>query len=182
MGRAIAGLILLTITTSTSAAAIECQTRKTGDGYWSWRLVDNRKCWYPGCGRIDKKMLHWTTDLNERAGALPPPAVQAEPPKAADSARPKLPPIEPPPIPPGLSTALQAHADELRRSSVRLVYPAAAETERIPLPTPRPASLPRDEIHYTIWPILFLAAFMCAAALRRWQDRNLCDPYRSAPH
>src|SRR6266704_3204439 len=28
-------------------------------GYWSWRLIDGRKCWYEGKPMLSKSMLHW---------------------------------------------------------------------------------------------------------------------------
>jgi len=42
-----------------STKAIECQTSQVGRGYWAWRLVDGRKCWYEGAVGMDKSLLHW---------------------------------------------------------------------------------------------------------------------------
>src|SRR5258708_18938590 len=28
-------------------------------GYWSWRLVDGRKCWYEGKPMLSKSLLEW---------------------------------------------------------------------------------------------------------------------------
>jgi hypothetical protein len=45
-----------------NAHAIECQTNAQGsDSHWAWRLIDGRKCWYKGAGRMDKSLLHWPT-------------------------------------------------------------------------------------------------------------------------
>ncbi len=30
-------------------------------GYWSWRMIDGRKCWYEGKPMLSKSMLEWTT-------------------------------------------------------------------------------------------------------------------------
>jgi hypothetical protein len=30
-------------------------------GYWSWRLIDGRKCWYEGKRMISKSSLEWST-------------------------------------------------------------------------------------------------------------------------
>jgi hypothetical protein len=42
-----------------STKAIECQTNQVGRGYWAWRLIDGRKCWYEGAVGMDKSLLHW---------------------------------------------------------------------------------------------------------------------------
>jgi hypothetical protein len=28
-------------------------------GYWSWRLIDGRKCWYEGEPMLSKSLLEW---------------------------------------------------------------------------------------------------------------------------
>jgi hypothetical protein len=30
-------------------------------GYWSWRLIDGRKCWYEGKPMLSKSLLEWPT-------------------------------------------------------------------------------------------------------------------------
>ena len=30
-----------------------------GHGYWSWRMIDGRKCWYEGKPMLSKSMLEW---------------------------------------------------------------------------------------------------------------------------
>ncbi len=30
-------------------------------GYWSWRMIDGRKCWYEGKPMISKSLLEWPT-------------------------------------------------------------------------------------------------------------------------
>lgn len=43
-----------------NAKAIECQpSAQSGDGHWSWRLIDGRQCWYKGQSGMDKSLLHW---------------------------------------------------------------------------------------------------------------------------
>jgi hypothetical protein len=27
--------------------------------WWSWRLIDGRKCWYPGKAMLPRNQLHW---------------------------------------------------------------------------------------------------------------------------
>jgi hypothetical protein len=33
----------------------------TPHGYWSWRLIDGRKCWYQGKPGLSKALLEWRT-------------------------------------------------------------------------------------------------------------------------
>jgi hypothetical protein len=54
----------------TSAAPAKQQCRVTslsGRGYWSWRLIDGRKCWYEGKPMLSKSLLEWPA----RAAAPP---------------------------------------------------------------------------------------------------------------
>src|SRR6201987_6213994 len=32
----------------------------TPHGYWSWRLIDGRKCWYEGKPMLSKSSLEWS--------------------------------------------------------------------------------------------------------------------------
>ena len=43
-----------------SASALTCKPAKQGAGYWSYRIVDGKRCWYPGHTTIAKSRLHWT--------------------------------------------------------------------------------------------------------------------------
>lgn len=57
---ALAIIIILTISYGRTAELMECSSRKSGDGYWSWREVDGRRCWYPGRPGKSKTELHWS--------------------------------------------------------------------------------------------------------------------------
>jgi hypothetical protein len=52
-------VIALIMAMSINAAALECRSRPEDKTYWSWRLIDGRKCWYRGSARIDKRQLQW---------------------------------------------------------------------------------------------------------------------------
>ena len=47
-------------------------------GYWSWRLIDGRKCWYEGKPSVSKSLLEWPTqasaqpDPNEEVARVTP--------------------------------------------------------------------------------------------------------------
>ena len=68
-----------------AAQVKECIARvpAKAQGYWSWRLIDGRKCWYAGKTVIPKSALRWpaTTPAQAKAPAVAP-AVQA---KAAEA-------------------------------------------------------------------------------------------------
>jgi len=43
------------------AQAKQCGTERPPNArsYWSYRLIDGRKCWYEGKPMLSKSMLHW---------------------------------------------------------------------------------------------------------------------------
>ena len=57
-----------------TAQARECSVVRPSDakGYWSWRLIDGRKCWYAGKTMISKSLLQWSA----KPAAQQPPARQ----------------------------------------------------------------------------------------------------------
>jgi len=58
-------------------AAIECKaaTPSAAKEYWSWRLIDGKRCWYPGRPGMNKANLRWSQ--SERA----PEQVEVDPPE-----------------------------------------------------------------------------------------------------
>jgi hypothetical protein len=51
---------------ATPAQGIECRSSKTDTRYWSWRIIDGRRCWYPGRRKLDKSLLHWPRQPNPK--------------------------------------------------------------------------------------------------------------------
>jgi hypothetical protein len=47
---------------ASNAQAIECSADlpTARSGYWSYRIVEGRKCWYEGRRMISKSLLHWS--------------------------------------------------------------------------------------------------------------------------
>src|SRR5258705_10378156 len=47
-----------------NAKAVECSVARPSSpqGYWSWRLIDGRKCWYAGKTVISKALLRWPAE------------------------------------------------------------------------------------------------------------------------
>ena len=59
-----------------NAKAVECSVARpsSAQGYWSWRLIDGRKCWYVGKTMIAKSLLQWPA----KASVQVKPSVQAK--------------------------------------------------------------------------------------------------------
>jgi hypothetical protein len=55
------------------ARVTECQTSKGLDGYWAWREIDGRRCWYQGRAGRDKRLLTWSKAAPR---AEPPPPIE----------------------------------------------------------------------------------------------------------
>ena len=55
----------------TPAMAKPCSVAAAPRGYWSWRMIDGRKCWYEGKPMLSKSLLEWSTQ-----GAAPPAAAR----------------------------------------------------------------------------------------------------------
>jgi hypothetical protein len=54
-----------------NAKALECSVARpsSAEGYWSWRLIDGRKCWYAGKTMISKSLLQWPAKAPVQAKA-----------------------------------------------------------------------------------------------------------------
>ena len=64
-----------------NAKSVDCSVVRpsNGHGYWSWRLIDGRKCWYAGKTMISKSLLQWPVKTSVQAKADPKPAPTAVP-------------------------------------------------------------------------------------------------------
>jgi hypothetical protein len=55
------------IATSTAQTKQQCRAAAPSDhGYWSWRIIDGRKCWYEGKPMLSKSLLEWPAQTPER--------------------------------------------------------------------------------------------------------------------
>ena len=54
-----------------NAKAVECNVARpsSAHGYWSWRQIDGRKCWYAGKTMISKSLLQWPAKASVQAKA-----------------------------------------------------------------------------------------------------------------
>lgn len=50
--------LLAAFTTSAFGATV-CKSERDTQEHWRWRLIEGRKCWYPGRDRRDKALLTW---------------------------------------------------------------------------------------------------------------------------
>jgi hypothetical protein len=55
-----------------NAKAMECSVARPSNAtrYWSWRLIDGRKCWYAGKTMISKSLLQWPAKASVHAKAV----------------------------------------------------------------------------------------------------------------
>lgn len=76
MLRIAAAIILLAAYVTPTVAMITCHAKPGGDGHWSWRQVDGKKCWFKG-KRMNKSELRWIQQHNE---SVPLPPIRSVPP------------------------------------------------------------------------------------------------------
>src|SRR6476619_3711829 len=80
-------VVLLLI--SSAASATECQSSRGHDGkWWSYRIVDSKRCWYQGRAGRSKNLLRW-------AKQSPPPVVTRPDPGDSPPPAPPVPPQQP---------------------------------------------------------------------------------------
>jgi hypothetical protein len=74
---------LSSIGTATAQAKQACSAAMPSNsrGYWSWRLIDGRQCWYEGKPMVSKSLLEWPAQASaqpnsdgEPASVLPEPS------------------------------------------------------------------------------------------------------------
>jgi hypothetical protein len=71
---------LSSIEIPTAQAKQKCSAAMSSNphGYWSWRLIDGRRCWYEGKPMLSKSLLEWPAQAPaQQASAQQPPARQA---------------------------------------------------------------------------------------------------------
>jgi hypothetical protein len=51
--------VLSIVGTATAQAKQSCSVAAGSQGYWSWRMIDERKCWYLGKPMLSKSELEW---------------------------------------------------------------------------------------------------------------------------
>jgi hypothetical protein len=69
-------IAVLLPTGAAHAKGVDCSVARPSNThvYWSWRLIDGRKCWYAGKTMISKSQLQWPAKTSVQAKADPKPA------------------------------------------------------------------------------------------------------------
>jgi hypothetical protein len=69
-------IAVLLSTGGADAKGVDCSVARPSNThvYWSWRLIDGRKCWYAGKTMISKSQLQWPAKTSVQAKADPKPA------------------------------------------------------------------------------------------------------------
>src|SRR5215216_7541710 len=72
-------IAVLMPTGAANAKAMECSVARpsSAQGYWSWRLIDGRKCWYAGKTMVSKSLLQWPAKALAKADPTPVPVTVA---------------------------------------------------------------------------------------------------------
>jgi hypothetical protein len=71
----VAIIALFSMPIATAMAKQQCSEAARAHGYWSWRMIDGRKCWYEGKPMLSKSSLAWSA----------PSAVKPEPEEVASA-------------------------------------------------------------------------------------------------
>jgi hypothetical protein len=58
----LAGFIAGLVIAGAVEAKQQCSVSAGSQGYWSWRMIDGRKCWYEGKPMLSRAMLEWPAE------------------------------------------------------------------------------------------------------------------------
>jgi hypothetical protein len=58
---------LFSMSMTAAFAKQQCSASSSSHGYWSWRLIDGRKCWYEGKPMLAKSSLEWSARTTARS-------------------------------------------------------------------------------------------------------------------
>ena len=83
-------VVVAVVWLTSEAAAIECAAEaQSRTAYWSWRIIDGKRCGYPGRPGMSKANLHWpTATVGQRGPAEPDSAFAAAVESDTDVVRP----------------------------------------------------------------------------------------------
>ena len=65
----IAALFSMPVATAIAKQQCSASMPSTAHGYWSWRMIDGRKCWYEGKPMLSKSSLEWSAQPAIKPGA-----------------------------------------------------------------------------------------------------------------
>lgn len=69
LAASIAGVSSSVVLSTTPVQAKQCSSERPANArsYWSYRLIDGRKCWYEGKPLLAKSSLHWPSARAQQA-------------------------------------------------------------------------------------------------------------------
>jgi hypothetical protein len=136
---------------SSAASATECQSSPGHDGkWWSYRIVDSKRCWYQGRPGRSKDLLHW-------AKQSPPPVATRPDPSDSPPPAPPVPPLKPPEIVNTIPKVV---------STVSIPAPSKAPDISAPLPSvPEAPPLPAKPTKLSKWWMLLLILSVIATGM-----------------
>lgn len=72
LGVGIVGAVMMAPFSATPSHAKQCSAERPANArsYWSYRLIDGRKCWYEGRPMLSKSLLHWATSPTTKAASV----------------------------------------------------------------------------------------------------------------
>ena len=67
MIRYLIAVIIVLAWATTASSAVECvaDLPSKRNGYWSWRIIDGKRCWYLGRPGMSKAKLQWPRSAQE---------------------------------------------------------------------------------------------------------------------
>ena len=134
--KAVSSIAVALLLISSGASATECQSSPGHDGrWWSYRIVDSKRCWYQGRPGRSKDLLQWAKQS--------PPQVVTRP-DPGDSPRPAL-PVPPQTTPKVVSTV-----------SIPVLTSEAQQMAARPPSLPEPPPLPAKPTKPSKWWMLLL--------------------------
>jgi hypothetical protein len=71
LGADIVGILIISLFSAAPSQAKQCSAERPPNArsYWSYRLIDGRKCWYEGKPMLSKSLLHWPTPRTAQAAS-----------------------------------------------------------------------------------------------------------------
>jgi hypothetical protein len=135
--------VALLLLISSGASATECQSSPGHDGkWWSYRIVDSKRCWYQGRPGRSKDELQWATQS--------PPLIVTRP-DPGDSPEPA------PPVPPQQPTEIVDTTPKVASTGSIPALTSEALPLAVPLPSlPEPPPLPAKPTKPSKWWMLLL--------------------------
>ena len=150
---------------SSAASATECRSSPGQDGkWWSWRIVDSKRCWYEGRPGRSKDGLQWAKQ------SLPPIVTHPGP---GDSPHPAL------PVPPQQPTEIvDATPKVVSTVSTPMPTSEALQTAARPPSSPEPPPLPAKPTKPSKWWMLLLIIPAIATGLAVVASETLFKTFR----